>query len=113
MLTQMRVLSDIEREQVHERTAQVLEDIGMRVDSQEARRLMQEAGATVDEGRRRVRIPRRMLEESLRLAPRSFSLGGRRRDWELPLNAGGFTLLADGGATRVYHTDLDELREPT
>jgi trimethylamine--corrinoid protein Co-methyltransferase len=113
MLTQMRVLSDAEREQVHERTAQVLADIGMRVDSQEARRLMQEAGATVDEGRRRVRIPRRMLEESLRLAPKSFSLGGRREGWELPLNAGRFTLLADGGATRVYHAALDELREPT
>lgn len=113
MLTHLRVLSDAEVAQVHERTARVLEDIGLRVDSELARGLLCRAGATVDEGRRRVRMPRRLLEDSLRLAPREFSLGGRRDDWCLPMNAGHFTLLADGGATRVYDTQTGELRAPT
>lgn len=113
MRTELRVLSADERERVHEETARVLWDVGLRIDSQEGRRLLKEAGAVVDEGSRRVRISRRLLEESLRLATRRFSLGGRREGWELPLNAGEFTLLADGGATRVYDLAAGELREPT
>lgn len=113
MRTELRVLSEGERERVHEETARVLWEVGLRIDSEQGRRLLEEAGAAVDEGSRRVRIPRRLLEESLRLAPRQFSLGGRREGWELPLNAGEFSLLADGGATRVYDLAAGALREPT
>lgn len=112
MLTHLRVLSDAERDQIHERTVHLLETVGMRIDTEQGRRLLREAGAAVDEGSRRVRFPRQLVDESLRTAPGTFSLGGRRDGWRLDMNAGGFTLLADGGAPRVYDARTRQLREP-
>ena len=57
---------------------------GMRVDSDEGRRLLAAAGAHVDEATRIVRFPPDLVEEALRLAPRSFSLGGRRPGLGVP-----------------------------
>jgi len=112
MFSQLRYLSDSEREHVHARTAEVLADLGLRVDSERGRQILVDAGATVGADGR-VRIPQRLLEESIEAAPKALALGGRRPGWEFPLNAGEFTLLADGGATRVYDCTLGDLRPAT
>ena len=109
----LEVLSADEQAQVHERTLGVLAGHGMRVDPEEGRRVLAAAGAEVDEATRMVRFPPALVEEALRLAPREFSLGGRRDDWSFALNAGGFTLLADGGATAVLDRRTGERRIPT
>jgi trimethylamine--corrinoid protein Co-methyltransferase len=96
-----QVLSQDERAAVHERTLHVLSSVGMRVDTAAGRRILASAGAQVDEGTRVVRFPPALVEESLRLAPRQFSLGARRPDWSLPLNAGESTLVMDGEGTMV------------
>jgi trimethylamine--corrinoid protein Co-methyltransferase len=85
---------------VHEHTLALLETTGVRVDSEEARRFLREAGATVTD-RHMARLPRALVERALEAAPKRFSLGGRRAGWSLPMNAGEFTLLADGGGTTV------------
>jgi len=103
MRTSVRVLSDEEQSQVHERSLRILGALGVRVDSQRGRRLLAAAGAQADEGTRIVRFPRDLVEESLRLAPRTFSLGGRRTGWDLPMNAGHSTLMVDGEA--IYALD--------
>ena len=56
----------------------MLATVGMRVDTDEGRRILKDAGALVDEATRIVRFPPALVEESLKLAPRRFSLGGRR-----------------------------------
>jgi trimethylamine--corrinoid protein Co-methyltransferase len=109
----LEVLSADEQAQIHERTLKVLAEHGMRVDPDEGRRALAEAGADVDEATRMVRFPPALVEESLRLAPREFSLGGRREGWSFPLNAGEFTLLVDGGATTVLDRRTGERRVPT
>ena len=109
----LRVLSDDERAQLHERTLRVLAQTGMRVDTAEGRRILASAGAHVDEATRLVRFPPALVEESLRLAPKSFSLGGRRPGWELPLNAGATTLVMDGEATKVLDAGAEEPRPGT
>lgn len=113
MKTRLQVLSDDERAQVHERTLRVLTGTGARVDSAEGRRLLGDAGAEIDEGTRIVRFPPELVEESLRLAPKSFSLGARRPGWDFPLNAGQTTLVVDGEATRVIDRRTGELRPST
>ena len=112
METRLEVLSPDEQAQVHERTLRVLGECGMRVDTDEGRRLLKAAGAQVDEGTRIVRFPRSLIEEALAACPRQFSLGGRREGWSFPLNAGRFTLLADGGATMVLDRHSGERRPP-
>lgn len=101
METDLRVLSESEVSQVHERSMSVLASMGVRVDSTRARKILKSAGADVDNKTRIVRFPRSMIEESLRLAPRKFSLGGRRPGWEYKVNDGKCTLLADGAAIYV------------
>lgn len=113
MQAHLTILSAQEREQVHERTLGVLARTGMRVDTDEGRRILAEAGAQVDEGTRVVRFPPDLVDELLALAPRSFTLGGRRAGWEYPLNDGRLTLLSDGGATTTRDRHTGERRPST
>jgi trimethylamine--corrinoid protein Co-methyltransferase len=113
MQAELRVLTADETTQVHERTLKVLSEHGMRVDPDEGRSVLAAAGAQVDEATRMVRFPPELVEESIRLAPKQFSLGGRRDDFAFPLNAGEFTLLADGGATTLLDRTTGVRRAPT
>jgi trimethylamine--corrinoid protein Co-methyltransferase len=83
---------------------------GVRVDTAQGRRYLEGAGAEVDEGSHIVRFPRNLVEESLRLAPKEFSLGARRPGWDLPMNGGDCTLLVDGEAMFVLDRDTGERR---
>ena len=78
MRSRLRYLSESEREQIHEHTVDLLERVGVRVDSERGRGFLCDAGATLDAGDR-VRIPRAVLDASLRSAPKEFSLGRCRR----------------------------------
>jgi trimethylamine--corrinoid protein Co-methyltransferase len=113
MPTLMRVLTDAELTEIHEKSLAVLAGTGMRVDSERARRTLASAGARVDEPTRRVRFPRALVEASLASAPKQFSLGGRRPGYALPMNAGECTLMPDGETTTVYDPVTRERRAPT
>jgi trimethylamine--corrinoid protein Co-methyltransferase len=99
--TLVQVLPDDRRAEVHERALAILARTGLRVESDRARRVLAAAGARVDEGERRVRLPRDVMEAALAAAPRTFTLGGRRDGWELPLAGTGCSLVADGEAVHV------------
>jgi len=101
METALRVLSDNEIEQLHERTLSLLATTGVRVDTERGRKILKKAGADVDNGTDIVRFPRYLVEECLRLAPQDFTLGGRRPGWSFPVNRNECTLLADGAAVHV------------
>ncbi len=99
METDLRVLSDNEITQVHERTLSILAASGVRVDTARGRKILKKAGADVNANSHIARLPRDMIEECLKQAPRNFTLGGRRPNWEFPLNANRCSLVADGGAS--------------
>ena len=113
MRARLEILTADERAQVHERSLLVLERTGMRCDSLEARRILAEAGAHVDEATGVVRFPAALVEQALALAPKQFSLGGRRPGWSFTVGRGEQTLLADGGATAVFDCATGERRQPT
>src|SRR5512142_2219121 len=113
MRTQIQVLSSDECAQIHERSLNLLRQTGVRVRSVRARRLLAKAGAEVDENAERVCLPRVLVEESLRLVPRQFRLGGRRPDWDIDMNIGDCTLVADGGAVSVLDWESGEIRPGT
>jgi trimethylamine---corrinoid protein Co-methyltransferase len=73
----------------------------MRVDTDQGRRILAEAGARVDEATHMVRFPEELVERSLSLATKEFSLGGRRPGWRLDMNAGHTTLLVDGPSGQI------------
>ena len=113
MSTLLRVLSDAEIAGIHEQSLQVLERVGMRVDSAGARAILAGAGAHVDEAERRVRFPRAIVEHALSLAPRRFDLGGRREGHVVRVGAGDCTLMPDGETTTFYDPVTGERRQPT
>ena len=113
MRASLSVLSPAEREQVHERTLHVLATTGMRVDTTLGRAILREAGAEVDDERRRVRFPAELVERSLALPPKQFELGGRRAGWSHSMGAGAMTLVADGGGTLVADAETGERRAAT
>jgi len=113
METLLRVLSENERAQVHERSLQVLAQTGMRVDTAYGRRILKDAGAEVDENTHVVRFPRALVEESLRLAPKEFTLGARRPGWDLCMNGGDCTLCIDGEAVFALDRETGERRPGT
>jgi len=111
--TWLQVLSEEERHQVHERTLRVLARTGVRVDTAQGQQFLKAAGAEVDEDTHIVRFPRALVEESLRLAPKAFTLGARRPGWDLRMNSGDCTLLVDGEAMFVLDSETGERRAGT
>jgi trimethylamine--corrinoid protein Co-methyltransferase len=113
MRAQIQVLSEVERVQVHERSLKLLASTGVRVLSSKARKILKEAGAEVDASSKIVRFPRALVEQSLTIAPKKFKLGGRRDGWDLEMNVGECSLLADGGAVSVLDWETGETRPGT
>jgi trimethylamine--corrinoid protein Co-methyltransferase len=113
MKTQIEVLSAEERDQVHERSLKLLAGTGVRVLSKRGRQILKNAGAEGNANSDTIRLPRALVEESLKLAPRKFKLGGRRPGWDLEMNIGECSLLADGGAVSVLDWESGELRPGT
>jgi trimethylamine--corrinoid protein Co-methyltransferase len=113
MRTLVQVLSPDEQAQVHERSLRILARTGVRVDTDRGRQILSEAGAQVAENTKVVRFPRDLVEESLKLVPREFTLGARRNGWDLDMNAGDCALLSDGEAIFVLDSETGERRPGT
>ena len=113
MKTILQVLSEDEKNQVHTRSLDILANTGVRVDTAIGRNLLKEAGAQVNEDTHIVRFPRDLVEESLRITTKDFKLGARRPGWDLKMNAGNFTLLADGEGMFVVDAETGERRSST
>lgn len=64
-------------EAIHERSVTILADYGISVNHEEARRLLDEAGCTVDEESNLVYIPASLAEEMMAQAPSQFTIRGR------------------------------------
>jgi trimethylamine--corrinoid protein Co-methyltransferase len=101
METYLRVLSDTEKDQIHEKSVKILAETGVRVETKLGRDILKKAGADVDENTLIVRIPRKLLEDSLQATPKKFSLGARRPGWDLAMNEGNCSLLIDGSGIDV------------
>ncbi len=113
MTATLQLLTPDERAEVHERTLEVLAGVGMRVDSEAGRGILKDAGARVDDSTRIVRFPPALVEQSLELAPKRFSLGGRDPGFEFPLNVGRATLLNGGGGDHIVDRRTGEVRLAT
>jgi len=110
METYLRVLSDADQDQIHESTIKILSETGVRVETDLGRNYLKKAGAIVDENSRIVRIPRKLLEDSLQAVPKKFSLGARRPGWDLGMNEGNCSLLIDGSGIEVIDHRTREKR---
>lgn len=67
--------------EVHERSLKILAETGLKVENEEALRLLRARGAEVSAGTSLVKFPRGLVEEALATTAKRFTLGGRRQGW--------------------------------
>ena len=97
-------------EAIHEAALDVLERLGMKILSREARDIYRQGGALTDDDSQMVFIGRDMISSAIASAPRSFAIRGGvpERDIELALG----NLIFQPGAGAPHATDLERGRRP-
>jgi trimethylamine--corrinoid protein Co-methyltransferase len=113
MRTLYRVLSDEERHRVHAESLNILENVGVRVETPIGRKILKDAGAEVDDSNKLVKFPKVLVESSLKLISRDFTLSARRPSADLAMNAGESTLCLDGEGTMVLDSKTGQRRKAT
>lgn len=93
------LLTEEEKEFVHEQTVRVLEHVGVAYNSPAAIDLVEKAGAQVDHERLTARLPWPLVEECLRLVPREVRLAGREPSRDCLMAEGGLIFTSDGSPT--------------
>jgi trimethylamine--corrinoid protein Co-methyltransferase len=108
----LEILTEEQVEAIHRGSLDVLEQTGVRFESERALKLFEKNGCEVDHENRRVRFPPGLVEECLRLCPSTWHL--RARKPENDLNVGGNTLYwAAFPGMRTIDIDTWEPRTPT
>jgi len=113
MITRLQVLTEDEKNQVHERTLRILAQTGVRVDTARGRQILKSAGAEVNDNTRVVRFPQSLVEEAIRLVPKNFTLCARRPGWDLDMNGGDCKLLLSGEGTSTLDRKTGKHRDST
>jgi trimethylamine--corrinoid protein Co-methyltransferase len=98
----LNFLSEAELEAVHRASVEILEKTGVSVGSRKALDVLKSAGATVDDESVLVKIPKSLVEEALKRAPRRIKYCGRNPENDFELNTGEPHFCADGGYPFVY-----------
>lgn len=106
-----RVLSDQERHRVHEESLNILENTGIRVETPIGRKILKDAGAEVNDSNKLVKFPKALVESSLKLISRDFTLSARRPGTDLAMNSGESTLCLDGCGTMVLDSKTGQRRK--
>jgi trimethylamine---corrinoid protein Co-methyltransferase len=94
-----QILSEEEKQNIHQQSLKVLANVGIRFMSKKALTILKQNGAQVDFDNQLAKIPEEMVVQALKSAPSSFTLGARNAefDFALPSSFTGYTL--DGAAT--------------
>jgi trimethylamine---corrinoid protein Co-methyltransferase len=109
-LAPVEILSADQVETIHRASLRILEEIGMEVLGDRALDLLGRAGATIDQGRRNVRLDGAMVEELVALAPATFTLHARNPERNVVL--GGHHLVFSSVGGPAFVADLDRGRRP-
>ncbi|MGQ9569530.1 MAG: trimethylamine methyltransferase family protein [Thermodesulfovibrionales bacterium] len=100
----MEYLTEKELREWHHQSLALLERVGVRINYEPALKLLREAGCDVSEVEGVVRIPQWLVERGLKLAPKSFILGGR--DPSKDIFVGGNDVHTTGSGNCINVIDL-------
>lgn len=105
---QYKPLTADQVQRIHGAALSVLERTGVQVEEPEALRLFEEAGAVVDRGAARVRIPRPLVEDAIDWAPSHVVLAGRDPKRDLALEGARVHIGTGGAALSVLSLETGE-----
>jgi len=98
-------LSEGEVEQIHEASLRILKETGVKVLSEKVRRLLAGNGAEVDGDI--VKIPRPLVEEAIKKAPKEITLCAREPKCDLRIPTDDFRFLSTSGFSPFITTNLE------
>ncbi len=82
-------LSEQEVQKLHSASLDILNTMGLRIDSEKVRKMLEEAGAKVNHETMMVRFPPKLVDESVKKAPQRVIYGARNPRYDLVLEPGG------------------------
>ncbi|MFX1492776.1 MAG: trimethylamine methyltransferase family protein [Promethearchaeota archaeon] len=100
-LKQLEVLSKDEIELIHSNTLKLLEEIGVKIESEEAKKLLKENGCTLADGQF-IRFPESLVKEQLKKVPQSFSLWGPDGSFNFEVNTSTVNFATVGTPVKIY-----------
>ena len=103
-MTRMEVLSKDEVALIHSSTLELLETVGIMVDSPEARALLKENGAIVDDNSKDiwVKFPEELVKEQLKHVPDSFTLWGPDGSFSFTVDTKTTQFATVGTPVKIY-----------
>jgi len=110
---QVSLLSQDEVEAIHNASLEVLEGTGIKVGSKKALDILKGAGAEVDYGEKHVAIPRNLVEEALKRAPKTIRYCARDPKYDFVLNKQEPHFTTDGYAPFIRDFETGERRAST
>lgn len=109
----LNVFTEDELHEIHMGTLEILGQTGVFVESEEAREIFREGGATINEENRVVTFPPYLVEESIRSAPETFHAYGRIPESDVVLEANRVTFTNFGEGIMFVDPYTGEHRETT
>jgi trimethylamine--corrinoid protein Co-methyltransferase len=113
MKTQCQFLSESEQLKIHEKSIRILEEIGVKFLSEKALKVLQKNGAKVNYSEKLAKIPREMVDQALKTAPKSFVLGARNPEFDAAYPSANTGYVLDCGGVFTYDYKTSERRYST
>ncbi|NJD60783.1 MAG: hypothetical protein FIA98_15425, partial [Anaerolineae bacterium] len=107
------ILSPEEIQRTHTATLDVIETVGVRFPSKQALDIWEDNGAQVDRDTSVVKVPGKVIEDALKLAPPKYDLAARKADQDLPLDGNHVFLGTDGCGVEVLDIHTGKRRTST
>lgn len=112
-MNRLEVMRPEDAERIHLDSLHLLESMGIKVVSQEARRLLREAGADVDEKTQVAKIPQSLVTESMMKCPHEFKMAGRNPKNDFVLDHKHCYACTDGVGLATIDLETGERRPST
>ena len=109
----LEILSSNDLYRIHTATLEVLERVGVRVDNDKALNLLENNGAEVNYTERIVKIPRQLVDEAIKSAPRTVLFAGREKKRDLRLEGKRVHFGTGEGCVSVLDHDTGSIRPST
>jgi trimethylamine--corrinoid protein Co-methyltransferase len=102
-LNTLKVLSNEDLDAIHLTSVDLLESVGIRIESEEARMFLKEKGAIIDQiDEAKVKFPEWLIKENLKKVPKSFSLWGPDGSYKMTIDTNSTHFGTFGAAVNIY-----------
>jgi trimethylamine--corrinoid protein Co-methyltransferase len=112
-MKRFEVMEPKSAEAIHVNSLHLLEKMGIKVVSDEGRRLLKDAGAEVDEKTKVCKIPESLVEESMKKCPSSFKMAARNPKNDFVLDGKHCYTCTDGVGLSTIDLETGERRGST